>query len=88
MADEAVALVIGLGAVLILSLAGWLDPRRPRRGAPRGGPERHRWEPCWDEEIARHGRLSYGRYRCVHDDLMELDARAARQDFPIPQIYE
>ena len=33
-------------------------------------------EPCWTEQIATDGRLSFGRYGCYHAELAEADARA------------
>ena len=45
-------------------------------------------EPCWTEGIPSDDRFRYGRSHCVHDLLMEMDARADRGDFPIPKIYE
>jgi hypothetical protein len=42
-------------------------------------------EPCWTETIASDGRFAYAREGCVHDLLMELDARANRGDYPIPR---
>ena len=41
-------------------------------------------EPCWTEEISRHGGLVYARSQCVNDALMEMDARTGRGDFPVP----
>lgn len=43
-------------------------------------------EPCWTEEIGRDGGFIYARSQCPDDLLMELDERAGRNDFPIPNI--
>ena len=42
------------------------------------------YTPCWTETIRSEGGLILGRAECVNDVLMEMDARAARGDFPIP----
>ena len=44
-------------------------------------------EPCWTEAIVSDGRYHYARSECVDDWLMELDARAKREDFPIRNAY-
>ena len=46
------------------------------------GPE----EPCWTEEIVSDGRYLYARSHCPHDLLMELDERARRGDYPVPNV--
>jgi hypothetical protein len=46
------------------------------------------FEPCWTEELGRGRQLIYARSLCVNDPLIELDARAARGDFPIPRSQE
>ena len=43
-------------------------------------------EPCWTEEIGRDGRHVLARAHCPHDLLLELDARAARGDFPVAHL--
>ena len=53
-------------------------------GVPRTTPGRLPGVPN-DRAIARSGGLSYGRGQCVNDALMQMDARAARRDFPIPK---
>lgn len=45
-------------------------------------------EPCWSEELGRDGRYRLARAHCPHALLMELDARAACGDFPVPKWYE
>ena len=45
-------------------------------------------EPCWTETIVSDGRYVYARSQCPNLLLMELDARAARGDFPIPRVYD
>jgi hypothetical protein len=45
-------------------------------------------EPCWSEEIGGDGRYRLARRHCPHALLMEMDARAARGDFPIPKEIE
>ena len=44
-------------------------------------------EPCWTEEIGHDGRYRYGRACCVDDDLMDVDARAARGVYQMPHLY-
>ncbi len=70
---------------LLVALVGrpvsaWLRHKEPLDTGPA--------EPCWTEAIASDGRYRYARSQCVHDPLMELDARAARNDFPIPKAYD
>lgn len=43
-------------------------------------------EPCCTEEIISDDRFRYARSHGEHDMLMELDARARVNDFPI-QLY-
>jgi hypothetical protein len=38
-------------------------------------------EPCWTEQISTDGRLSYGRYRCYHSELAEMEARMRMGEF-------
>ena len=44
-------------------------------------------EPCWTEAIISDGRYRYARSECVDDLLMELDARAKREEFWIRNAY-
>ncbi|TMJ17314.1 MAG: hypothetical protein E6G92_13360 [Alphaproteobacteria bacterium] len=59
-------------------------PAEPGRQLLDTGPA----EPCWTEEVGRDGALSLRRGECVHDMLIELDARAARGDFPVKELNE
>jgi hypothetical protein len=72
-------------AILVAARFGRADPAEvPGRQPLDTGPA----EPCWTEEIKRDGRYLYARSQCVHDNLMELDARAARGDFPVRELNE
>jgi hypothetical protein len=51
------------------------------------GPPTALAEPCWTEDRGSDGRRGLARAECVNDALMEMDARAARGDFPIPRHY-
>jgi hypothetical protein len=76
--------VAGVAAAALLALA-WarradaaeLLGRRPLDT----GPD----EPGWTETIASDGRHVYGRAQSADAVLIALDARAARDDFPIPK---
>jgi hypothetical protein len=59
------------------------EAQRILSGPDRGGPD----EPCWAEPIESDERYRYSRGQCVNDELIEMDRRAARGDFPIPPMY-
>jgi hypothetical protein len=72
----------GLGTGTLFVLWAWprFDVKQLSVTQDRGPPE----EPCWTEEIATDGRLSYGRYGCYHADLAEMEARARAGEFNTP----
>jgi hypothetical protein len=79
-------LIAILAAGPAIALYFELRARFGRRASP--GPDRPpRAEPCWQETIGREGDRVHARSQCVDDVLMEMDARAARGDFPIPKTY-
>ena len=39
-------------------------------------------EPCWTEEIGSDDRYLYARSQCVNEELIEMDARMRRGDYP------
>lgn len=73
---------VGLGLMwcIVRPAPGWPDAIQPLDTGP--------VEPCWSEEIGRAGPYRLGRAHCPHALLMELDARAARGDFPVPRMYD
>jgi hypothetical protein len=77
--------LLGLAIFPVGLILMWRDvrpaPRLPARAPLDTGPA----EPCWTEAIGSDGRYSYARAHCPNDLLMEMDARAARGDFPIPK---
>ena len=79
-----------IGALSAIVLAGpaiaLLVELRGRAPAGRERPPRDT-EPCWTEQLGADDRLTYARSQCVDDVLMEMDAKAARGDFPIPRVY-
>ena len=80
--DVETLLLLALGVASVLTIWGWR-----RIDAFTFGTNYHcslPLEPCWTEEIGHDGRYVYGRARCVNDDLMDVDARAARGEFQIP----
>jgi hypothetical protein len=42
-------------------------------------------EPCWTGEIESDGRHRYSQSQCVNAELVEVDRRAARGEFPLRQ---
>lgn len=81
----AFALVVAVVGVVVWAIArsDGIDPDTLiGRQALDTGPG----EPCWSEEIRREGPLSLGRGQCVNEALLELDKRAARGDFPVPNM--
>ena len=83
----ALARMFGLLVVGLRYLWSCLDMPPPEFGwrAPLdSGPAK----PCWTEAIESDGRFGYAREGCVHDLLMELDARARRDDYPIPKLFD
>ena len=73
---------IPLGLGLMWRNVGPAPDRSDRRQLDTGPAE-----PCWTEEIGRDERLVLARAHCPHDLLMELDARAARWDFPAGELH-
>jgi hypothetical protein len=80
-----------VGAVLVWALFV-SAMRKPMKEAQRilDGPDRDIGppEPCWTDEIARDGRYSYSRGQCVKDQLIDMDRRAARGEFPVRPAYQ
>jgi hypothetical protein len=84
---ETAVMIAILASAPAIALRFELRARFGRRAWP--GPDRsRRGEPCWQETIGREGDRVHARSQCVDDVLMEMDARAARGDFPIPTGYE
>jgi hypothetical protein len=79
-----------IGALVAIVMAGpaiaLLFELRGRAPAGRERPPRD-GEPCWMELLGEEGGRTLARGQCVDDVLMEMDARAARGEFPIPRIY-
>ena len=83
--DLETGLLLALGAATLFIIWGWR-----RIGVSTLGTNHHSpspLEPCWTEEIGHDGRYRYGRARCVNDDLMDVDARAARGEDQFPHAY-
>jgi hypothetical protein len=83
--DLETILLFALGAAAVLIILRWR-----RIDAFTFGTNYHcpsPLEPCWTEEIGHDGRYSYGRACCVDDDLMDVDARAARGVYQMPHPY-
>lgn len=79
-----------IGALSAIVLAGpaiaLLVELRGRASSGRERPPRD-GEPCWTELLGQEGCRTFARGQCVDDVLMEMDARAARGEFPIPRVY-
>jgi hypothetical protein len=80
--------VIAAGLGLLAALWRRADPEAANEILKGPDHDRQPWEPCWTEELAADGQLSYGRSCCVHSDLMEVDSRADRGVFPIPRTHD
>ena len=86
MVDPIALFLVGVPAAFA---AAWLGLTMAGRGASepfRDSIDTGPFEPCWTEAIESDGRYRYSRGQCVNDLLMELDARARRGDFPLPQL--
>lgn len=83
---ELLAIVVGVAFFPVGLGLMWLGrgpaPERDTTQPLDTGPA----EPCWSEEIGRNGPFRLARAHCPHDLLMELDARAARGDFPLMEL--
>jgi hypothetical protein len=77
--------LFALGALILVVVWGWRRIDTFTFGTNYHCPSP--LEPCWTEEIGHDGPNLYGRACCVNDDLMEIDARAARGEFQIPYPY-
>ena len=77
--------LLALGALILLIVWGWRRIHVFTIGT--NHHVRAPLEPCWTEEIGHDGRYRYGRACCVNDDLMDVDARAAKGVYQIPFPY-